>query len=71
DSVRVPDAEETNDHLEYARRVLDEVRYRDSAEEPDDEVARRHAAEGDADERDSDGSDVDREDREAVVDEAP
>ncbi|MFP5023512.1 MobF family relaxase [Pseudonocardia phyllosphaerae] len=71
DSVRVPDAEETNDHLEYARRVLDEVRYRDSAEEPDDEVARRHTGEGDTDERDSDGSDVDREDREAAVDEVP
>ncbi|MBN9738078.1 MULTISPECIES: MobF family relaxase [unclassified Pseudonocardia] len=44
DAVRIPDAAETTNHLDYAGRVLDEIRYRDSAEaaeaERTDELAR-------------------------------
>ncbi|RZT89047.1 conjugative relaxase-like TrwC/TraI family protein [Pseudonocardia sediminis] len=40
DAVRVPEAAETTDHLEHAGRVLDEIRYRETAQEDDAEAAR-------------------------------
>ncbi|GAA4978200.1 MobF family relaxase [Pseudonocardia tropica] len=46
DAVRVPEAAETTDHLDHAGRVLDEIRYRDTAaddhEERAAELARWH-----------------------------
>lgn len=39
DAVRVPDAAETTDHLDHAGRVLDEIRYRDTAADDHDERA--------------------------------
>nr|WP_255426123.1 MobF family relaxase [Pseudonocardia sp. C8] len=39
DAVRVPDTDETADHLDYAGRVLEEIRYRESAEKLDAERA--------------------------------
>ncbi|WP_370588577.1 MobF family relaxase [Pseudonocardia sp. C8] len=46
DAVRVPEAAETTDHLNHAGRILDEIRYRDTAvddqEERAAELARWH-----------------------------
>ncbi|NWJ71501.1 relaxase domain-containing protein [Pseudonocardia sp. ICBG1122] len=39
DTVRVPEAAETTDHLDHAGRILDEIRYRDTAVDDHDERA--------------------------------
>nr|WP_222131755.1 MobF family relaxase [Pseudonocardia sp. C8] len=64
DIVRVPDAVETTDHLDHAGRVLDEIRYRDSADDLDraGELARWHTddqAAGRADDRTGEDAPVD------------
>ncbi|BBF99669.1 conjugative relaxase-like TrwC/TraI family protein [Pseudonocardia autotrophica] len=45
DAVRVPEAAETTDYLDHAGRILDEIRYRDTAEDGQEEragLARSH-----------------------------
>ncbi|MCO7192558.1 ATP-dependent RecD-like DNA helicase [Pseudonocardia sp. McavD-2-B] len=39
DVVRVPEAEQTEQAVQHARRILDEIAYRDAADEPEDERA--------------------------------
>ncbi|BBG03908.1 MULTISPECIES: hypothetical protein [Pseudonocardia] len=44
--VRVPETEQAEQPVQHARRVLDEIAYRDAVDEPDDErsaqLTRRH-----------------------------